>query len=362
AAAGTFALKSATSFESAFAGVEKTVDGTTAQMGMLRQGILDMAKEIPATREEISGVAEAAGQLGVQTDQILSFTRVMIDLGNATEDVDARTAAMSLAQLANVTRMSHADFSNLGSSVAALGNNLSTTEGRIIEMAQRIAAAGSQIGLSEAEILGIAGALSETGMEAEAGGTAISRIMMEIGKAVSTGSEDLAKWAQTAGMSADAFSQLFRDDAAAAIGRVVAGLGDIVASGGTTFGVLEELVGSNIRVTDSLQRLAGNSSRFTRAIDISTKAWRDNNALAIEAEKRYQTMESRLKVATSGVTDLARQAGEMLYPALNLALDVIGPVTDGLGTFLTVAASLPAPVHAAAGSILAIGAAAGPTI
>lgn len=361
AAAGTFALKSATSFESAFAGVEKTVDGTTAQMAMLRQGIIDMANSIPATREEIAGVAEAAGQLGIQTDQILGFTRVMVDLGNST-DVAAQDAAMSLAQLANITKMPQSEFDRLGASVVDLGNNFATTESRIIDMAQRIASAGTQIGLSESEILGFATALSSVGIEAEAGGSAISRVMIEVAKAVSAGGDELEKWATVAGMTSEQFAQLFREDAAAGISAVVQGLGNLSMTGQDLFGVMEELGLTDIRVGNAMRSLAGNSDLLDRTLRTASDAWEQNTALTIEAEKRYQTMESRLKVAASGVTDLARQAGEMLYPALNLALDVIGPVTDGLGTFLTVAASLPAPVHAAAGSILAIGAAAGPTI
>lgn len=48
------------------------------------KGIRSMAKEIPAAATEIAGVAEAAGQLGIQNDALLGFTRTMIDLGEAT--------------------------------------------------------------------------------------------------------------------------------------------------------------------------------------------------------------------------------------------------------------------------------------
>jgi len=46
---GGIALKSAIDFESAFAGVRKTVDATDEQLAVLRQGIRDMAKEMPAS-------------------------------------------------------------------------------------------------------------------------------------------------------------------------------------------------------------------------------------------------------------------------------------------------------------------------
>lgn len=40
-----------------------------------------MAKEMPTSATEIAAVAEAAGQLGIQNENILSFTKTMVMLG-----------------------------------------------------------------------------------------------------------------------------------------------------------------------------------------------------------------------------------------------------------------------------------------
>jgi len=161
---GTLATKSAIDFESAFAGVRKTVDATEEQFAQLERGIRDMSKEIPVSATAIAGVAEAAGQLGIQTENILSFTRVMIDLGEAT-NLSAEEAASALAQFANITQMSQKEFDRLGSTIVALGNNLATTERDIVNMGQRLAGAGAQIGLTEAQIMSFAAALSSVGIK-----------------------------------------------------------------------------------------------------------------------------------------------------------------------------------------------------
>src|SRR5690606_23181063 len=157
--------------ESAFAGVEKTVDATEEELNALKKGIRDMAKEIPATTTEISKVAEAAGQLGIETDSILSFTRVMIDLGETT-NLSAEEAATTLARFANVTKMSQKDFDKLGATIVDLGNNFATTEAEIAQMGMNLASAGTQIGMSQSDIMALATALSSVGLEAQAGGTA----------------------------------------------------------------------------------------------------------------------------------------------------------------------------------------------
>jgi len=166
-AVGTLSAKAAVEFESAFAGVKKTVDATEEQFAELELGIRNMSKELPASTTEISAVAEAAGQLGIKTQDILSFTKVMIDLGEST-NLSSTEAASALAKFANVTKMSATEYSNLGSVIVALGNNFATTEADIVSMATRLAASGELVGLSQAQIMALATAMSSVGIEAEA--------------------------------------------------------------------------------------------------------------------------------------------------------------------------------------------------
>lgn len=178
-AAGGYAIKTGIDFESAFAGVKKTVDATDAELEEFREGIRDMAKEMPQSASQIAEVAEAAGQLGIQNKNLLSFTEVMSNLGVAT-NMSATEAATSLARLANITQMPQENFDRLGSTIVALGNNLATTESEITEMGLRLAGAGKQVDMSEAQILGLAGAISSVGIEAEAGGSAVSTVMAKM--------------------------------------------------------------------------------------------------------------------------------------------------------------------------------------
>lgn len=169
------ATKAAIDWESAWAGVTKTVSGTPEQMDALEGSLRGLAKTLPATHDEIAGVAEAAGALGVAREDVVGFTKTMIDLGETT-NLTSDEAATSIAQIANVTglmaREGAEGVAKFGSALVALGNDGASTEAEILSMAQRIAGAGVQVGLSEGEILGLASALSSVGIEAEAGGSA----------------------------------------------------------------------------------------------------------------------------------------------------------------------------------------------
>jgi len=182
---GALVVKAAADFETAFAGVRKTVDATEEEYAVLETGIIDMSKRISATPEEIAAVMEAAGQLGISKDYLLDFTETMINLGVST-DLSSTEAAVALARLATITGMPEDKFDELGSAVVALGNNFKTTESEIVTMGLRLAGAGSVIGLTEAQILGIAAALSTVGMQAQAGGSAFSRVMIDIASTVAS--------------------------------------------------------------------------------------------------------------------------------------------------------------------------------
>lgn len=84
-------------FESAITGVAKTTDLTDEELADMSDAIKAMSTEIPASTTEIAAVAEAAGQLGIQKDALLDFTRVMTMLGTAT-NMTAEDAATALAR------------------------------------------------------------------------------------------------------------------------------------------------------------------------------------------------------------------------------------------------------------------------
>ena len=218
-AVGTLATKSAIDFESAFTGVTKTVDGTASELNNLREGIRKMAKEIPSSTTEIAKVSELAGQLGIKTKDIESFTRVMIDLGVST-NISAEEGASALAKFANVTNMSADDYSRLGSVIVDLGNNFATTEADIVEMGTRMGSTARQVGMTQAETMALATALSSLGVEGEAGASAMSKLMKKIQLAVETGSEDLENFAKVSGMTADEFVADYGKSAVRSNGKI----------------------------------------------------------------------------------------------------------------------------------------------
>ncbi|WP_433943461.1 phage tail tape measure protein [Paenibacillus sp. SN-8-1] len=360
-AAGVASSKASIDFETAFAGVKKTVNATASELEGFRKEILEMSKEMPATATEIAGVAEAAGQLGIKNESLMGFTKVMTNMGVAT-NMASEEAATSLARLANITQMPQGNFEKLGSTIVALGNNLAATESDITAMGLRLAGAGHQVGLSEAQILGLAGALSSVGIEAEAGGSAISTVLSNMASQVMTGGKQLEIIAQVAGMTSKQFKQSFQTDAAGALVSFIEGLKRVSESGQNTFAVLDKIGMSDIRMRDALLRASGAGDLFRRSLDLSTKAWGENTALQKEADQKYETTGSKLEMLGNRITAAAINFGDKLVPALMAALDALEPLFKSIEEGAAWFASLDVSTQKTIIGIVAMVAAAGPLL
>ena len=331
------ATKAAIDWESAWAGVRKVVDGSEPEMAALEQQLRGLALVLPAAHEEIARVAETAGQLGVAREDIAAFTRTAINMGETT-NMAADEAATSMAQLGNIMGIGADQADEMGSAIVQLGNNGASTERDIVSMALRIAGAGRTVGLTTDQVLSISSALASVGMEVEAGGTAMSRVLLQIDRDVETGADTLATYAQVSGMSASQFAEAWGKDAAGALTAFLTGLGKVQATGGSTTAILDTLGFTEIRVSDALRRAALSGELLNDALGIGAQAWQDNIALTEEANKRYQTLESRLELARNQINDPAIDIGGVLMPIVADGADAVASLAAGF-------ASLPEPVQ-----------------
>lgn len=368
-------VKGAADWETAFAGVKKTVDATEEEFEEIEKGLIGLSKTTASSATDIAAVAEAAGQLGIAKEDVVNFTKTMVMLGDST-NLTADEAASALAKLANITKMSSSDYDKLGSSIVDLGNNFATTERDIVEMTTRLASTGAVVGLTEPQMLAVATALSAVGINAEAGGSAISKLIKKMETSVATydkskqvidstgmslrelqmlASHDsdgfkgmaaslglttaelktmmnnvsgLQQFSNVAGMTAEQFKKAYGEDAVGALSAFINGLSAVDESGGSAVAVLQDMGLTEVRLSNAVLALASSDDILTKSLNTANGAWDKNSALSTEAEKRYATTESKLTQLKNTLTELAISLGDILLPIVNDIAEAIKGMTE----------------------------------
>ena len=312
-------IDSFTRFESAMAGVKRTVGGSDEFIGALGERFKELSTVIPITTEEIGHIAEIAGQLGIKQENVERFTTTMARLGTAT-DLTAESAATLLAQFSNILGIDA--YEQLGSTVAALGDSSATTASKITEMANGMAAAGAVAGLNAPEILGIATALGSVGVRAMAGSTAMNTLLLNIDKAVAKGGDALDNYARVAGLSASRFREAWETNTAAAFTALIEGITNVERNGKEASLVLEDLGITNARQVRAVLSLANGQFDLATAIGMANDAWEENTALEEKAAIMYSTTEAKTTMFKNAIDNLKIAIGEQLAPALKTMIDL----------------------------------------
>lgn len=357
-AIGVGALKASADWETAMTNVAKTVDAPATEIARLGREIQAMSERVPVSANQLASLASLGAQLGIETENLAEFSETMAAVG-ATTNLTAEEAADAFAQFANITQTPQANIERLASVVVDLGNKSAATERDIAEFGLRIAGAGEIAGLTESDILGIGAAMASVGIEAEAGGTAVQKVLLAMTEQVNTGGEKLRVFAQTAGLTTSEFARLFREDASEAFRLFVEGLG---RQGQDAFATLEQLDLQDQRLIRSFLSLAGAGDLLGQSLDTAGKAWEENTALTAEAERFYATMSNQLQILRNTITNAAAELGLALRPAFEKLLEVVRPAIDFIAALVERFKALDPNVQLVIIAVAALAAAVGPVL
>ena len=313
--------KAAIEFESAFAGVRKTIDASEETYARLESDIMALSRSIPIAATELARIAELGGQLGVSAGGISAFAETVAQL-TATTNLSAEQAAMDLARIAKVTGETEDNFEMMGSVIVELGNNFATTESEITHFANRISGMAKMYDMTSASIFGWSAAMSSLGIRAEMGGSAFMKFAERVEKAVATG-EDLEKWAKIAGISISEFSNLFETDFNEAILMVLKGMSDMQTMGQSLTLVLADLGITERRETQMLKKTAAGYETVAASMKSQAEEAEKVEALSEEFGKRAKTTESQLKLLSNRWFELKEVIGKEFLPSILDSLEAM---------------------------------------
>jgi TP901 family phage tail tape measure protein len=323
AAAGglTAVITTAASFEQAFTGVEKTVDGTAEQLGELEETIRGMARNMPIAFEELAAIGEAGGALGVAREDLEEFIDVVARLSVST-NLSSDQAATALGQLGTILDLSGGDFEDFADTLVALGNAGASTEDQIVEMAARFAAAGNSAGLSNDQILTLASSVASMGVEVEAGGSSLSRLFNNTTTNIGVANEKAESFAEALGLTFSEFKEAWRDDALGTFEDLLGKLNELDQFEGAA--LLKSIGITNTRDVNTILLMAQNMDFLAEQTLVAAEA---NGALREESDKFFDTAQGQWKTFINIIRDSAAIIGEELLPVTK---DVLGELSAAL--------------------------------
>ena len=290
-------------FESAFAGVRKVTSGTEEDFKNLEAEIRKTALEKPISADQLASIYQMGSQLGIAKESLKDFSNSIIDLAK-TSDLTEEAGATMIAQYANVTGLKPEEYRKFASTLSYLGSTTATTESTIMDFASRISGSAKLIGMSHQEILALSTALGSVGINAEMGGSAISKIMNSIDVAVDKNSKDLQTWAQVAGVSSSEFASKWKTNVSGAFQDFLTGMTKFKDEGGSLNLLLEELDIKNIRQTETLKKLANASHLLVEDMSKANTEWEKASFLGESASQVYNTVESQLQLLKNSFAEM----------------------------------------------------------
>lgn len=311
-------------FEDGLVNIGKTTGIEGASLAKLGDNISKLAQEIPVATNNLLEIATVAGQLGFQsTEEIEQFTETLAKLQLAT-DITGEEGSRNVARILTVTgeleENGTENIEKFGNVITRLGNNFAATENEILRVATRVSQGTAAFGIASEDVLGIATALRATGAEAEASGTAIQKTFRLIGQATTEGGESLAQFAEAAGLSNEAFVELFQNDPAALFQQLAVNLGETGKSGADLNAILADLGLSDERLVRTLTPLISNYKVLESAISDARTEAVANVALNQEAAKAADTLSADLTQLSNAFDQLAKELFDEFGPALRAAV------------------------------------------
>ncbi len=356
-AAGTAAVVMGGQYDKAFGQVERTTLLAGDQAAALREELVGLTTALPTSFADVTGIATLGAQMNIADEALAGFTETVTQFSSAT-DVSVDAAATGFGRLAQLTQTPQNEISNLASAIYQTGINAVATESEILSVSEQIATAGNLAGFTNTEIIALASSLSSLGVAPEQARGAVMRIFGDITAAAGEGGAALEQFAQTAGMSADAFAQMWANDPQQAFSAYLDGLSKLDKQ--LVDVTLKQQGFVNVRDRNVITRLANNMDVYTQALNDTGQAYTENTALAEGVAIAQDNLIDRLTRLGNAFKALVAAGGSMewlngLVEGLIAATDAIRQFTEtpvgqavaGITVALTALVGIAAAVYAA---------------
>lgn len=345
------AAAAAVQWQDAMAKIEtQTFDTTKSNeqnaqaLDKVSEGLKNLALNTSTPISNLAAIAQQAAALGIRSEDIVGFTKVINNLANTT-DATAATSTQALGRLSTALGLSSEQVSRAGSVIFELSRKSPATATEIEQLSEKLVGLQSSAGLTAPQILAISAAVSSISPNVRTAATTVNTLFQQMSNSVRDGGDQLSRFAAITGQTTDQFATGFRTNASGALVQFLDGLNNARAQGLQLDLVLEGLGVSNVQQRETILALAqaqdgvgASTSRLSSELAVANDAWVQNTALTNAANRQYSTVGAQIAEMRNAIVEAAQAFGSTFLPVLKPVVIALTDVVIGI-------ANLPGPLR-----------------
>lgn len=298
--------------DSAMANVTKYTGQTMEEVKEMNRSFQKM--DTRTSREELNGLAAAAGRLGITSEAaIKDFVDGSDKIRVALGDDLGENAVDQIGKLAQMfgedkTRGLRGAMLATGSAVNELAQNSSASAAYMVDFTAQLSGVAIQAGITQSEMLGLASALDQNQQEAATSATVFSQLITKM-------FQEPARFAKIAGLEVKEFSRIMKEDANTGLIKF---LESMRSKGGfdAMAPLFQEMKLDGTRAVGVLSSVASHLDQVRQAQALAFQAYEDGTSVINEFNVQNNTEQAQLDKAKKKFHDLSVELGERLLPLM----------------------------------------------
>lgn len=298
--------------DSAMANVTKYTGQTMEEVKEMNKSFQQM--DTRTSREELNGLAAAAGRLGITNENMIKefvdgADKIRVALG----DDLGENAVDQIGKLAQMfgedkTRGLRGAMLATGSAVNELAQNSSASASYMVDFTAQLSGVAIQAGITQSEMLGLASALDQNQQEAATSATVFSQLITKM-------FQEPARFAKIAGLEVKEFSRIMKEDANTGLIKF---LESMRSRGGfdAMAPLFQEMKLDGVRAVGVLSSVASHLDQVRQAQALAFQAYEEGTSVINEFNVQNNTEQAQLDKAKKKFHDLSVELGERLLPIM----------------------------------------------
>lgn len=338
--------------ERAFADVQRTAQGTTADLDNLKRAYTELSTKTTTSFADLSKIGTLGAQMNIPTKDLEDFTKAVAQFSTVTGmEVEAATTAFGrfgqmMGGLQESAKGAGDGYAVLANQVADLGAKSVATEPEIANMMVSIAAQGKSAGLTQNQILALSSTLSSLAIPKEWARGSLQRIFNSINSAAAEGSDSMHTYARAIGTTDEEFQKLWRDDPNKVFQGILqhlAGINDKVDKAQA----IKDLGFKNVRDVELLSRMSNSLGLYVEQLKEADKAAKGTTFIDESMGIIMGTMAAKIEAFQHAL----QNAGAAMNSSFMVPFKLLITLATGV---VNAFAKLPAPIQAFVGALAAV--------